>query len=663
MKKLYSICFYTILSLSAITSTNAQSLESVPAKKGWESFVTGDYIPYAGTVGFRSAMTLMFSMCSASIDWNDRTFIVGDDLIKTTPHWVRDHALALKSTRYVKKDLTSFIDLILAEQTPEGFFYEILAPDTDQHIDIVAENCRKIIPNTRYGLSRLEIEADIEYQMVEAVYYIWQATGDDKWLEKNLPKIERGINYMTTSPIRWDKKYNLAKRVYTIDTWDFTNRYSSNFDRSLLPTDPMGIMHGDNTGLYYAMTLLAKMNTALGNNEKATHWEKEAKSLKDRINKHLWNGKFYKHYLVLDDPKFKADFANQMSLSNAYNTTRGTASPEQVREILKSYNLMRTSFGGKYDDFRTLNPPFEKFMCYPAHKYTNGAIGFFLAGQLAVGAFENGMETYGFDILERVAVKILKDGKISFLYDFDGSDVAGGPRCWVGSELMFGLVRGLAGVIDQSKLFEDVTISPRWVVSKEKKARVFLKYPVSDAYIDYSFEWDKKSNEMFFSLYSKHKSAKLRVLLPAGADNATISVAGKTLPSKMEDVFGSKYLIVENFPSGSKGVIKFERNVEMLPKISLLSETAILYFVNNFTTPKKCTLTLEMSGYKPVVSRTFTLYPHEKYHVETMALTKKEADGSCDYAILEVDDKKYKFPITEISKSLHHYEFKNALPF
>ena len=30
-----------------------------------------------------------------------------------------------------------------------------------------------------------------------------------------------------TDPTRWDKTYELAKRVYTIDTWDFTNEIAS----------------------------------------------------------------------------------------------------------------------------------------------------------------------------------------------------------------------------------------------------------------------------------------------------------------------------------------------------------------------------------------------------------------------------------------------------
>ena len=36
----------------------------------------------------------------------------------------------------------------------------------------------------------LELEADIEYLMVEGVHMIWQATGDDAWMIRQLPRLK-----------------------------------------------------------------------------------------------------------------------------------------------------------------------------------------------------------------------------------------------------------------------------------------------------------------------------------------------------------------------------------------------------------------------------------------------------------------------------------------
>ncbi len=646
-KRILSIA--ALLLLPALKPICAQDLTSSPAKENRESFVACSYIPYAGSAGRKDAISQLFSMSSASITWNDRTFIVGDKLIRTNVHWIRDHALTVKSMRYVKSDMTSLIDLILQEQTPEGFFYEIIAPETDIHAgDIVPENCRKLLPNTGYGLSRLEIEADIEYLMVEGAYNIWQATGDDQWLKNNLPKLEKGLEYIMTSPKRWDKKYNLAKRVYTIDTWDFTNRISTQDDRGILPTDPMGIFHGDNTGLYYAMTLVAKMNEYLGNSQAAEKWSVRAEELKKRINKYLWNGKFYKHYLMLDKVDLGANLAEQMSLSNSYNLNRLLMSPEQARALLQSYRLMREKFKGPFDDFRTLEPAFPIFKGIKAGRYTNGAIGFFVAGELAVAAFENGMEEYGFDILERASKKILSDGKISFLYNYDGNDIAGGPRSWVGAELMHGLVRGLSGVVDNKKLFEDVTISPRWVVSNEEKVRVFLKYEASGAYLDYAFNWDKNAGKIIFSLFSRHKKAKLRMLIPPGAERIKLSINGKDSPFEIEDAQGSKYLVADNFPSSSKAEITYATDVSVSPIISVKSQSAGIYITNKLDKAQKCTVSLSMSGLKSAVARTFTLQPYERRHVEMMALEKTEQDGKIPKITLERDGKIFAFPVKKV---------------
>lgn len=655
------ISVLTAASVCALGSVSAQTpvIKGFAPNAGTDSFIAGSYIPYAGSAGRKQAMSMLFAMCASAINWNDRVFIVGDTLVRPGIHWVRDHALASKSSRYVKTDMTSFLNLLLENQTSDGFFYEILAPETDNHGgDISSEKFRKLLPNTGYGLCRLEIEADVEYLMVEGVYYAWQATGDDQWLKKALPKLEKGLNYIMTDPTRWDKTYELAKRVYTIDTWDFTNEIASQNVRDILPNAPMGIMHGDNTGLYRAMRLLAKMYDRVGDAGAAAKWNASADSLKERIDKYLWNGKFYKHYLPLDKVDFGVDLENQMTLSNSYDINR-MDSPEKAREVLRQYRLMREKFGGEFDDFRTINPAFPVFKTFKSGEYTNGAIGFFVAGELAAAAFKNGMEQYGFDILERSAKKVLADGKLSFLYNYDGKDVAGGPRAWVGSELMFGLVEGLAGVVDNGCLFKDVEISPRWVVSREKKARVFLKYPVSGAYVDYAFEWDKPNGKIFFTLHSKHDRATVRILLPAGAENATASVGGKIIESRIEDVFSSKYLLLENFSGNGRVEILYSQGVEVSPYVTLVSDSAGIYITNNLEAPQKCTVDVRISGWESLGKRTFTLLPYEKRHVEVLPLKKVPNNGTEPRVIMERNGATFSFPITKIDNSQHHlYLFK-----
>ncbi|HEX2948307.1 MAG TPA: trehalase family glycosidase [Armatimonadota bacterium] len=523
------------------------------------SFIATGHILDACTACHDYPLSLLFSMCRAAIESNNRVFMYGDRLIRVNLNWVRDHVLTMKGFRYFESDITSFLDLMLETQTPTGFFYEIIAPLTDGHSgDYGPDYCCLRVPGTDFGLARLELEADIEYLMVEGVYMIWQATGDDTYLHRNLPHLEKGLRYLTSDPKRWDKHYQLVKRPRTIDTWDFLDRTSSSTDRSIHPDDPMGIMHGDNTGLYQAELLLATMYRQIDEEEKAKRWELEAAALKERINRYLWNGQFYKHFLPLDDTNYGVDEAWQLSLSNASDINRGTVTFDMARSIINTYRSMRTKFGGELDDFRNLEPPYPCFFNLKAGEYVNGAIAPFVAGQLALGAFEFGEERYGADILRRIGTKMSRDGKVAFLYNYNGGDIGGGPRCWCGAELMHAMAAGLAGVRDNGALFRDVTISPRFTAADEPRAHVRLEYAVSGAAIEYHFTHDQLEKQMTFTLLSEHDHAKLRMLLPEHANNARAVINGVDVPFDEDIVGESRYLVVDSLPQHAHVEISYK---------------------------------------------------------------------------------------------------------
>ena len=503
------------------------------------------------------------------MQFNNRVFLYGDRLIRVNLNWIRDYILTMKGFRYTEPDLVSFPDLLLEKQHPKGFFYEIIAPVADMHSgrpwvengvrhQISSPECCYYEEGLDFGLCRLELEADIEYLMVEGVYMIWQATGDDDWLKRNLPRVEKGLRYIVTDPLRWDAAHGLAKRPRTLDTWDFLDSARSSTDREIHPDDPMGIFHGDNTGLYHSKLLMAKLYRYLGDEASAVRHEEEAAALRERIMKYLWNGDFFRHFLPLDPVNYGVDEERQMSLSNAYALNREILDFDQKRRVIASYRAMREKYQGEFDDFRNLEPPYPLFHGMKAGAYVNGAIAPFVAGELALGAFETGEEEYGVDILKRMGRKISRDGKVAFLYDYSGNDIGGGPRCWCGAELMHAECAGLAGVVDNGKLFRDVTLSPRFVAAGEKKAHVRLEYAASGAAVEYHYTWDTAKGEITFSLLSEHERCRLRMLLPNNAGTPSCRIDDVPVPGRLEQVGSSRYLVIDSFPAEKTGIIDFE---------------------------------------------------------------------------------------------------------
>lgn len=216
--------------------------------------------------------------------WADRrqVFIDGRVLVCQL-NWVRDHIHQMKSYCHWEFDMTSFLDFILDTQRADGQFYELMKQLDDYHWSFVNPDCRIIYPEDNQALIRLELEADIEYLMVEGCLQAWRVTGDDEWLKRALPRLEKGIDYQTSDIKRYDAKLGLCKRPYTIDTWDFTADPLSGRNRTIQLDEPMAAMHGDNTGVIQAMNQLAWINERFGNTTKAAEWRERSADRKSVV--------------------------------------------------------------------------------------------------------------------------------------------------------------------------------------------------------------------------------------------------------------------------------------------------------------------------------------------------------------------------------------------
>ena len=392
---------------------------------------------------------------------NDRfTFMIDGQPYMAHPKWVRDHVHEMKGYKHWENDLCEYLGFIIEHQHPDGFFYEMVQVSGEYHTTLMPERCMLRLPESGLTFVRLEVEADIEYLVVEGAFTAYQATGNEAWIRRMLPRLERAIDYCTSDPRRWDAEHGLVKRGFTIDTWDFMNTDPKVDIRYLTEDTPMSIMHGDNSGVYSAMLRLAWLNDRFGQSARAEGWRGRATALRDNLNRYCFNGKFYLHQLHLNHTGCDELENRRLSLSNAYDINRGVTTAEQARSILQEFRSRRES-SGAFAEWFTVDPPYPMFKDYAAGEYINGSIASLTAGELAKAAFQNGEEAYGWDILTRLSGLLEQDGELFFMYDpKTGRNVGGGPSGWGAAAILCAIEEGLAGIEDTDVCFGRMRFSP-----------------------------------------------------------------------------------------------------------------------------------------------------------------------------------------------------------
>ncbi len=481
--------------------------------------------------------------------FNDRSLVFIDGkILMTDKNWIRDHVHVMKAMRHWEYDLSSFLNFIIETQREDGQFYELIKQVDDKHWSFVNEDCYVMYPEDNLALVRLELEADIEYIVVEGAVYLYKTTGDDEWLKAVLPKLEKGINYMMSDEKRFDKEHGLIKRPFTIDTWDFTYLPDASVNRRICPDSPMSIMHGDNSGVYQAMHQLAWLNRRLGNEEKAREWEARAAVLKENIFKHLWNGKFFIHQLHLNHSGIDDLEKNRLSLSNTYDINRGLTDVEQSRSIINEYVNRRKSTDC-FAEWFSIDPPYKKFYRYESGRYVNGAISPFTAGELAKAAFNNGYEEYGWDIIQRFIKLVERDGTTYFLYDTDGTPQPdGGPSAWGAAALISAVDEGFAGINDVGVNYDEIFFAPKFPVTHYTELRYLTGYEVTKAMVDVRYILTDEG--MRYDVYSPAKKIQSHILLPKGKCCSKLLLNGNEVAFDTESVGSSQYLNVECTSNG-----------------------------------------------------------------------------------------------------------------
>ncbi len=364
-------------------------------------------------------------------DHETRPWIINGRKYQMLVCWSRDHVYTLKAARHFIADVKSGLDYWLDSQKPDGMFWDCIHPNTGAPApswlgEALGEGWYRYDDGMKYVVRRVPVLADTEYVFTEGVWLAWKASGDDGWLARQVPRLEKALHYLTHDPLRWSSKEGLVRRSFTADEWDFANpHYCAGDHRCIHPGDPAFLFHGNNSGLYAMMLRLAEMHEHLGDAARAASLRHEAEALRRRANARLFFDTHYGHMIpeTLDPERVYAlvgDERERMSLSTGYTINRGLPTHEMAVKIIREYQRRgQAKRDESFAEWWTMDPPYtpdqwpgqeSNTAGCPVGEYMNGGICPIVAGEIAKAAFEHGCETYGVDILDRVWRLIRRDG-------------------------------------------------------------------------------------------------------------------------------------------------------------------------------------------------------------------------------------------------------------
>lgn len=433
--------------------------------------------------------------------------------------WIRDHSDILRGGKFVEADVQSAVDVFADHQAAGGRVFDYVTTEAGTE----PENWEKWV--------RVPVEADVEYRFVKAAYLAWQASGDNAWIEGLLPQLARALTYTLEHPWRWDPTHDLPKRPYTIDTWDFdyTAGRAPWLNFQVTEHTFWGIMHGDVSGLYEAMRLLARLYDHFGDSSGSSRWRCLAEPMRERANRLLFNGRFYTHFHKINPVTIDGvDEVEQLSLSNPMDINRGLATHDIAVAILREYQRRRETTDA-FAEWFGIDPPFpagafgeEKIV---EGAYCNGGIMPLVGGELARAAFEHGFEAYGLATLDRYRRMIAESGETYLWYFPDGTassvDTSTSPDAmptdgWGSSAMLYAFVEGLCGIVDRAHSFRRVRCAPRWAATDEAEARVEVGYAASGARFGYRYAHDAEARAIRLDIEADEADVDLHLLLPPG---------------------------------------------------------------------------------------------------------------------------------------------------
>ncbi len=358
------------------------------------------------------------------VTWHGRTY-------HYFVNWVLDNNNTMRGMKYFSPYSRDLVDLFRENQKPDGMIWSFVQPDKgDYHYFQTAYSYLGYF-NLDDGawFVRQPNENHVEYNFVNMIYQHWKASADNDWMKSNLGCAARALDFCVTDTLHWSKRFQLLKRPYCIDSWDFQVEDEYTPPAPISPTmvvvpgkTKYGIFFGDNTGYFEACNQLAEMYSFSGLGENAKKYSERGKEILQRLIALTWNGKYFTHFID-EDPtvvrKLGVDEKSHIAQGNMYSLNRGLTHEMNVA-IINTYLGLRTKLpAGSPGEWYSIYPPFEKGFGHHDEKwqYMNGGMAGHAMGEMARGSYENGYEWYASGIMDTMLMIIKKYGnRLWFAY-------------------------------------------------------------------------------------------------------------------------------------------------------------------------------------------------------------------------------------------------------
>ena len=112
------------------------------------------------------------------------------------------------------------------------------------------------------------------------------------------------------------------------------------------------------------------------------------------------------------------------------------------------------------------------------------------------------------------------------------------------------MVEGLAGVVDNAQVFEEVTISPRWAAAGVQKDLASVCYPSSRGYVRYQYEYT--GHELKLQVAGSGAGGRMKLMLPDEFTPGAAEINGKAIEYTLEGNDSGRYM---SFPLTLKGAV------------------------------------------------------------------------------------------------------------